>query len=197
MNRSTIWLEMSRKDFVDAIKRLKPARMLKQYLGREIQIGLINGEAAFCVNGAQTRRVAKGEWQGFVCFNYGHAFSLTKVQPVNDPVRLEFAEDRLSIESFKMPATWVEASEWITEMNLEAHFHGPEQEAPVETPYCPKCGKRSGGFLATLPVKPKPSAAEKAMYKLRDQGQATHGCSACGYAWIGIGYKTTVIGQPK
>jgi hypothetical protein len=90
MTEKAIWLEIGRKDFVDAIRRLKPGRRTKSMLNWEIQIGFINDEAVFCINGAETRRAAKGEWPGFVGFNFGQALSYTKVQPIHDPVRLEF-----------------------------------------------------------------------------------------------------------
>jgi hypothetical protein len=35
-----VWLEMTRDDFLDGLKRLKPGRMLKSYLAKELQIGL-------------------------------------------------------------------------------------------------------------------------------------------------------------
>ncbi len=79
-------------------------------LKRDIYVGSVDGdEAVFNIYGAETRRAAKGKWGGFVSFNFGRALTYTKVLPASDPVRLEFAEDRLRIDASRMPATWSKA----------------------------------------------------------------------------------------
>ncbi len=109
MTKQPMWLEIGRDDFVDAIRRLKPERVLKTVLKREIQIGFDRGEAVFNVNGAETRRAAKGKWPGYVSFNFGRALTYTEVLPATDPVRLEFIDDRLRIDSSRLAATWSKA----------------------------------------------------------------------------------------
>ena len=61
------WLEIDRDDFVDALKRLKTGRLTKAFLHQELQIGYLQGEAVFCIQGAQIRWPAKGSSNGFVC----------------------------------------------------------------------------------------------------------------------------------
>jgi hypothetical protein len=179
----TIWLEIARKAFIASIRRLKPARTLKSMLNQEIQVGFINDEAVFCINGAQTRCPAKGDWPGFVCFNFGHALSYTRVPPVNDPVRLEFVNDRLRIETSRIPATWIEAPAWIASMGLDVRFQSSEQSPAEPTHFCPSCGKKAGVSLAALSVKARRTMIEQALHDLKDDGLATHGCQACAHVW--------------
>lgn len=51
--------------FLNAIKTLKLPRMPKTHALKELQIGLVKGEAIFCMEGAQTRCPATREWNGF------------------------------------------------------------------------------------------------------------------------------------
>lgn len=57
---SVPWIELSRDDFLEAIKRLKPGRMLKSFQAKELHIGFDNGETIFCLEGATTRRPVRG-----------------------------------------------------------------------------------------------------------------------------------------
>ncbi len=101
------WIELSRDDFVDAIRRLKPGRMLKSYERKELQIGLVVGEALFCIDGAITRRPASGVWNGFACVSYGLLLPYLKVKPEGDRVRLEFNQERLRIGSARFQSRWI------------------------------------------------------------------------------------------
>ena len=115
---SSQWIQLSREDFVDAIKRLKPGRMLKSFLLRELQIGFIDGEVIFAVEGASTRRPAKGQWDGFACLAYGMLFPYLKVKPDSDPVRLTFDAGRLKIGTTRINARWISATPVISQMVL-------------------------------------------------------------------------------
>jgi hypothetical protein len=43
------WIELSRDDFLSAIKRLRPERMGKRFLAKTLEIGLQGEEATFSV----------------------------------------------------------------------------------------------------------------------------------------------------
>lgn len=175
------WIELSRNDFLDAIKQIKPGRMLKSFLLRELQIGLVNGEAIFAVEGASTRRPAQGCWNGFACLAYGMLYPYIKVRPDTDPVRLTFENGRLKIGTTRFQARWIEASPWISEMALDAHFFGPITSH--QKLYCPRCGKREGmsrGALLDLPVR---SPALEDLLNLLEAHDASHGCVLCRYSW--------------
>jgi len=61
----SIWLNLSCIDFLSAIKTLKPPHMPKTHALKELQIGLVKGEAISPMEGAQTHCQAIGEWNGF------------------------------------------------------------------------------------------------------------------------------------
>lgn len=109
------WLEISRDDFLAAIKSLKPARVLKSYLSKELQIGLIDQEAVFCIEGVQVRHPAKGDWTGFASVKYGMLHAFLKVKPTDDPIRLAYEGQRLRVGTTRFGATWINVSPWIGE----------------------------------------------------------------------------------
>ncbi len=181
----SIWLDLSCADFLAAIKALKPPRMPKTHALKELQIGLVKGEAIFCMEGAQTRCPAIGEWNGFVCLPYGMLLPYLKLKPPGERVRLSLENDRLRIGANKLSATWIEVSPWIGEMALEAHFMS-DGTPVVETNhlYCPKCGAKKGIRLGDFPQKAKPTTHEKKLFDLRDNSKATHACKSCLHAWV-------------
>ena len=180
-----MWIEIKKDDFLDAIKRLKPTRMPKSYALLELQIAFQNGEAIFCVSGAETRRPARGEWKGFVCVRYGLLLPFLKIKPVADPVKIEYVDSKIKIEITKLSARWIEASELITTATMNAHFlSGAPQK--VEFKFCPSCGKKKGMNLGLLPMKSKLNAEELRIQMLADNTSANTGCLACGYGWIEI-----------
>lgn len=181
-----VWLELSKADFLSAIRRLQPGRMAKSFLAREVQIGLVAGEAVFCVEGAQTRRPATGCWNGFVCLSYGVLFPFLKIKPDGDMVRLAYEDGRIKIGPSRMQARWIEVSPWISTMALEAHFMGPP-EGLDRRMFCPACGKRLGVELASLAQLPRPSAKEERLLAAYDLSAATHGCTDCGHVWTELG----------
>ncbi len=176
------WLEVSRDDFVHALKMLSPGRMPKSRLTQELQIGFANGEAIFSLEGALTRCPAKGQWHGVVCLAYGILVPYIQMPPPTDPVRLIFEQDRLKLEHSRFPARWMELSPWIGEMVLTAHFMGPD--SPPENPLlCPSCGERAVRSRAALLEKLKRTAREEQALNLLEQHDATHVCTSCGYGW--------------
>ena len=110
---SKMWLELSRDDFLDAIRRLQPARMLKSYLNKELQIGWHEGQAMFSVEGAHNFHQARGQWTGFVCVPFAMVLPYLKVPPVSDPVRLVFEDGVLQIGTTRIKARRVAISRWI------------------------------------------------------------------------------------
>lgn len=176
------WLEISRDDFLDALKRLKPGRMLKAYLSKELQLGLFQGEAVFCLEGAQTRRPARGSWNGFVCLPYGMLLPFLKIKPETDTVRLTYIGGRLCIGTTRFKAQWIEVSPWIGQMAMEAHFHGASEQATPKR-FCTQCGAREGVTLDALYGKKPLSREETALLAKLENTQASHGCTACRHGW--------------
>lgn len=178
----TPWIELSRDDFLEAIKRLKPGRMLKSYQAKELQIGLDGEEAIFCIEGAITRRPARGAWNGFACISYGLLLPYLKVKPETERVRIVFDQGRLKIGTARFPAGWVDASPWISRMALEAHFFGPRTQ-PSPRLFCPLCGKREGIARDDLEQKVSRRRQEDKFLIHLEQIGATHGCGSCSHAW--------------
>jgi hypothetical protein len=176
------WLEISTDDFLDAIKRLKPGRMLKSYMTKELQIGFLKDEAVFCIEGAQTRRPARGKWNGFVCISYGMMIPYLKVKPETETVRLTFKDGRLSIGITRFKVQWIEVSPWIGQMVLEAHFLGAS-DSPSPKRFCPQCGLREGVSLQALNDKSSLNEGETALLSRFEKTLATHGCMSCSYGW--------------
>ncbi len=176
------WIELSRDDFLDAIKRLKPGRMLKSFALKELQIGLVKEEAVFCIEGATTRRPASGVWNGFACVSYGMLLPYLKVKPEVDRVRLELDQGRLRIGTTRFPSRWIDASPWISQMALEAHFMGPADELLPKL-FCSKCGKREGVALNSLVQAAVLTESQKKLTELLEKTGASHGCESCFHVW--------------
>lgn len=176
------WIELYRDDFLEALKRLKPGRMLKSFQTKEVQIGLDNGEAIFCIEGATTRRPASGAWNGFACISYGMLLPYLKVKPETGRVRLVFDQGRLKIGTTRYQARWVDASPWISRMALEAHFFGPRTQSAPKL-FCPRCGKREGVARDELEEKAARSPQEDKLLTHLERIDASHGCGACFHAW--------------
>ncbi len=177
-----VWLEIDRKDFLDALKRLKPGRMLKSFLTKELQIGFLKNEAVFCIEGAQTRRPAKGQWNGFVCLPYGLLLPYLKVKPDTAVIRLTYLGGRLSLGVSRYKAKWIDVSPWIGQMALEAHFMGPADE-PAPKRFCPQCGKPEGQRLSDVLAKGSFNELETRLLAKHGNTNATHACAACLHGW--------------
>ncbi len=177
-----IWMELSRDNFVHALKTLSPGRITKALMSKELQIGLVNGEAVFCIQGASTRCQASGQWNGFVCLPYGSLSPYVRVPPDKDPVRLTFETNRLKLGGSRYPARWIDASPWISDMALTAHLFGPDEQ-PGAALQCPMCGKHSVLSRGGLLTKIVRTSREESMLNLLERYDATHACSGCRYGW--------------
>ncbi len=176
----TPWMELTRDDFLDAIKRLKPARMPKSYALKELQIGLVKEEAIFCIEGATTQRPASGVWNGFACVSYGMLLPFLKFKPEGDRVRLVFDQGRLKIGSTRFQARWIDASPWISQMALEVHFMGSSDLPKL---FCPQCGKREGVALDSMLEKSVRTEQQEKLIEKLETINATHGCGSCFHGW--------------
>ncbi len=177
------WLELQKDDLVRTARLLKTGRSVPALLGIELHVGMLRNEAIFSIQGVQTRCDARGAWPGFACLSAGQLYAYARVQPPGRTVRMNLRDERLYINRFSIPTTWVPAPAWAARCDLEAQFFGPNVEPDSEVRYCPTCGKKAGVLLASLPIKFRPWGSEKPLYRLRDQAIATHGCNGCGHGW--------------
>lgn len=178
-----IWLEVKLSDFLEAIRTLRPTSTAR-HARTDLQIGMIGGEAVFGISDRETRCDARGNWPGVGRFRFQYALSFLKVKPTTDPVRLEFSEGKLRIESVRFPATWVGASALVTGLSMEAHFMGADEPPPAPQRYCPSCGKRAGVALDAQPGAPPSASTGKRSASALAATAATHRCTRCGHRWI-------------
>lgn len=181
-DKSAPWIELSRDDFLDAIKRLKPDRMLKSYRDKELQIGLEGGEVIFCIDGATTRHPASGNWNGIACIAYGMLLTYLRVKPLTEHVHLVFDQGRLKIGTARFNARWIDDSPWKSRNSLDSHFLVAKNPHAHKL-YCPRCGKRQGIACGDIKQKVSRSPQEDKLLMLLERIGATHGCESCSHAW--------------
>lgn len=188
---ATAFLVIRKTDFLNAIRTIKPRKLTKAVYSSEVQLGHLENEAVFCVNGAQSRCPARGQWSGLARFRFIHLLSLLKVPPKVNPVLIQYGHGKLIIETSRITAGWAEVSEWVGSMALEAHLQDlPPEEENVPPLYCPRCGRRKG-------VPYDPVALQAGRYPIPEEkiffrgnpfnADPTHECGECGHRWADLG----------
>ena len=184
---ATYRLEIRRKDFIDGVRTLKPRRVNEVTKLSEFLLGYLDGEAVFCINGAQTRRAAQGVWPGFACFRFAFILAVLKEPPPGPLLEITRSGASIRIGTTRFPARWIDSSEWIAGMALEAHLHGPDEAAVPRELFCPRCGRREGLLLPHLPrrANARPLSPERFPSGASMPGfDPTRECRACGHRWI-------------
>lgn len=180
-------LVLETRDFLAAIKTIKPHRVNAAAKLSECQLGYVAGEAVFCVNGVQTRRPAAGNWPGFASFRLEYLLAFLKVPPAGDQVVIRYADGKAKIASIYVPATWAGTPDWIAEITLEGHLNGPHDDLAPANLFCPKCAKREGVLFRDLILRAGryPVSGERIFTGDRILGASpTRECRACGHQWI-------------
>ena len=172
------WIDLPTKDFVRALKTVKPRLRSTAKRAGTLDISLINGEAVFCVGGAMTRVTAKGYWAGLVETPFLTLLSFIQVQPAGDTVKLEFDGEKLRIGSFRCKATWQNVSEQIAEIRNEIHLNELDKKVELKKHYCPNCGTKTGI--------PQPDTPTDLFEELNaESGSETkYQCNKCFLYWI-------------
>ncbi len=184
------FLVIPKADFLKAIRTIKPRRVTKTVQLSNVQLGHLDREAVFCVNGAEARCPARGRWPGLARFPFAYLLSLLKVPPKANPVLIEYDNGKLIVETSRISAGWAEVSEWVGSMALEAHLQDLPPEEEVVPLYCPRCGRRKG-------VPHNPAALQSGRYPMPEEGliisgspsstKPTHECEKCGHRWVDLG----------
>ena len=180
-------LTIGRKDFLSAVRAIKPKRVNAADKLSEFQFGFIDGEAVFCRHGAQTRRPARGNWPGFACCRFAMILAMLKIPPPGDPIEIRCSGKVLQIGSTKVSARWIGVSEWIAGMALEVHLHGPEEEATPSLLYCPKCGRQEGALTGDLVQRAGRYPVPLEQISMGDRvlgATPTRECGSCRHRWI-------------
>ncbi len=138
------WLELPTKDFIQALKTVKPRLRSVAKKAGTLDISFINGEAIFCVGGVMTRVHAKGHWAGVVEAPFLTMLSFIQVPPAGDSVKLEFDGEKFKIGSFRCKGSWLNMSEQVAEIKNQIHLNELDKKSEPEKHYCPKCGTKTG-----------------------------------------------------
>ena len=138
------WIDLPTKDFIKALKTVKPRLRSTAKKAGTLDISFINGEAVFCVGGAMTRIPATGHWAGLVETPFLTLLSFIQVPPAGDSVKLEFDGEKFKIGSFRCKATWINVSEQFAEIKNEIHLNELDKKAELKNHYCPACGTKTG-----------------------------------------------------
>lgn len=183
MEESDVWLELSREDFLCALARLKPPRMSQAYLRKELQLGLVDGEAVFSMEGAEHRQPAVGSWNGLACMTYGMLYPYLEIKPASERVRLIFEDNKLRLGTRRFNATWISTTPTVTQALINAHFMSDEDNRKWR---CPMCEAKQVRCLGGLPARARLTKQDRLLIAIRDSTEASHACGNCGYAWVEV-----------
>ena len=174
------WIDLPTKDFIQALKTVKPKLRSVAKRAGTLDISLINGEAVFCVGGAMTRIAAKGHWAGLVEAPFLTLLSFIQVPPAGDTVKLEFDGEKFKIGSFRCKATWQNVSDQIAEIKNEIHLNELDKKAELKKHYCPACGTKTGI--------PQPDTPTDLFLGLNEERKRieSYQCSKCKMSWLEI-----------
>src|SRR5574343_312202 len=171
------WLELPTKDFIQALKTVKPRLRSVAKKAGTLEISFINSEAIFCVGGAMTRINAKGHWAGLVETPFITLLSFIQVPPTGETVKLEFDGVNFKIGSFRCKATWQNVSDQIAEIKNEIHLNELDKKAELKKHFCPNCGTTTGI--------PQPETPTDLFERLNLDPKAIKDfeCFTCGLKW--------------
>ena len=99
-------IELDTKDFLDAIRRIKPQKLLNRVKLQEVWIGY--GEDTFILEleGAEVTKSAQGSWDGFATISLEKLLAFLNIPPVSSVTRIEFSDGVLKIDSTKIKSDW-------------------------------------------------------------------------------------------
>lgn len=126
------WIDLPTKDFIQALKTVKPRLRSAAKKAGTLDISFINGEAVFCVGGAMTRLPAQGHWAGVVETPFLTLLSYIQVPPAGDTVKLQFDGEKFKIGSFRCKANWQNVSDQIAEIKNEIHLNELDKKAELK-----------------------------------------------------------------
>jgi len=187
---------LSRDHFLSALKALKLGRRTVSNRKTQLYVALFKGEAAFCLNGTETRCAATGYWPGCAVTSVSWVLPFLKIPPIHDPVEITRIGDRIRFEGVAFPAKWVDVPSWLSPVLVEAHFNTIEPDRPDRHTillYCPECGKKEGTWInpvqptsGTYPLQFEGLVLGGAQRARANDVPATRRCKACGHEWIEI-----------
>lgn len=176
------WIELKRTDFLAALKAVKPTVRVKNSPERELQIGLVNGLAIFSVQGASASMPATGSWPGLASIRLIYFLTFLVAKPVESIIRISYSEEKIKVSSARFSARWADNNDLLTIEQLGQHSTTPTKENILKFK-CPKCRRKQGVPLHSLPS--GPFASNEAIKMLASAEENDHGfaCTSCGATW--------------
>lgn len=170
------WIDLQTKDFVQALKTVKPKLKSTAKKAGTLDISFINGEAVFCVAGAMTRIPGKGHWAGLVETPFLAMLAFIKIPPAGEAIKLQFDGETMKIGSFRCKATWQKVSEQIAEIKNSIHMNELDKKRDSPKHYCPICGSKTG-------QQKHAGTTDLLGGSLLEQEGLKYECNKCGLVW--------------
>jgi hypothetical protein len=172
------WINLPTKDFIKALKTVKPRLRSTAKKSGTLDISFINEAAVFCVGGAMTRISATGHWAGLVETPFLTLLSFIQVPPTGDTVKLEFDGEKFRIGSFRCKASWQNVSDQFAEIKNEIHLNELDKKAELKKHYCPSCGTKTG-----IPQQDTPTDLFEGL-NTEVRPITRYQCSSCTLGWM-------------
>lgn len=176
------WLELKRTDFLAALQSLKPSTRIKNSPERDLQIGLINGQAIFSVQGASSSKPAKGSWPGIANIRLMYFLTFLVAKPSESTIRISYADEKIKVSSARFPAKWIDSNDLFALEQLDQHANTPTKENTLKFK-CPKCRRKQGVPLHSLPPESFASIEIKKLMALAEKLEHGFACTSCGATW--------------
>ncbi len=109
---------VSLADFKALLKQLK--LVMKSVKKGDVHLSFDGSRMNITMQGFDTSLKGQGYWPGTARVALRSLLPLAKMPPETDPVTLRFKDDRLSVQSYSMPASWQHISPQSIELPLDA-----------------------------------------------------------------------------
>lgn len=179
---SNPWIELKRTDFLSALKEIKPSLHVRSASERELQVGLINSQIVFSVQGATVSRPATGFWPGLASLRLTYFLTFLVAKPAENVVRISFVDGKIHASSARFSAKWVDSDDLLTVTQLSDHAKTPTKEETI-TFKCPKCRRKKGVAFFSISQGPFMTDAMKNMVTVGESLDHGFGCLSCGKTW--------------
>jgi hypothetical protein len=176
------WIELRRTDFLSALKDIKPSLRVRGAPERELQIGLINSQIVFSVQGATVSRPARGFWPGLASLRMTYFLTFLVAKPAENVVRISFVDGKIHASSARFAAKWVDSNDLLTVTHLNDHAKTPTKEETMMFK-CPKCRRKKGVAFFSISQGPFMTDMVKNMVTVGESLDHGFGCLVCGKTW--------------
>jgi hypothetical protein len=176
------WIELKRTEFLSALKEIKPSFRVRGAPERELQIGLVNSQVVFSVQGASVSRPAVGDWQGLASLRLAFFLTFLVAKPAESMVRISFVDGKIHASSARFPAKWVDSNDLLTVTHLNDHAKTPTKEETLKFK-CPKCRRKQGVAFFSISQGPFMTDMVREMVTTGESFDHGFGCLSCGKTW--------------